>query len=790
MKRHFLRGVSVFAVLTAGGVHAQEVYPEAKTAANEGSDAASRPTSELNTIIVTAQRREENLQDAAIAITAVSSDQLVRAGVTDTTQLTQVAPALQVGTVAGSANTFYLRGVGNFTTNAQSDAAVSFNVNGVPFARTQSAHGVFYDLDRVEVLKGPQGILYGKNSTGGAINVIPAKPRIGDLGGFVMGEYGNYDSYKATAALNIPVAENAAVRLSGNLTGRDGYYSDGTGDDETQAVRAQFAADIGDSISLLLGADYAHQGGAGAGATITGLDYDERIGLFDPRADAIYSSSFAFLAGTFLEPLPNEQFPPFNDNEFWGMFAQADIDTPIGTLTILPAYRKARLEQRSYAASFGFFYEMDSEQKSLEVRLASDRDGFLDYILGVFYQDEDTTEKPIYNQQFFVGDVDVDIDTQSYAAFGQLTFNLSERLRLSAGARYTVDDKRSRIDSLNIAVVCPAVFAGGACPGTPAIREDQVPGIALAPDGSVIPVRPHGPSGAILSSSRLLISPAEKFKKPTYRIGLEYDIAENSLLYATVETGFKSGGFFATIGDPVYDPETITSFTIGSKNRFFGNTVQLNVEAFYWKYKDQQVSHLGTNRLGGVEFVTENVGQTNIKGIELDGQFRVASNTTLFGTVQYLDAKYKDFVYFNPVGTGVPTSGCDITGPADGLYRVDCTGRRAPNAPEWTVYGGVEQLVPLGSGELILNLDARYQSQTVTGFEQLPSQLQDGYAIVNAQIAYEFADPQVSIAAFVNNLLDEEASAFSLPNPRVGSALVVQSLRPPRTYGVRLRYGF
>lgn len=229
--------------------------------------------------------------------------------------MTQVAPALQIGTVAGSANTFYLRGVGNFTTNAQSDSAVSFNVDGVPYARNQSAHGVFYDLERVEVLKGPQGILYGRNSTGGAINVITAKPRIGELSGYVQGEYGNFDAYKGQAALNIPVGEHSALRVTGSVTGHDGYYSDGTGDDETQAFRAQFAADVDDSVKVLVGGDYAHQGGVGAGATLTGLDYDERIGLFDPRADALYLSSYSFLAGDFLEPLPDGRFPPYNDND-------------------------------------------------------------------------------------------------------------------------------------------------------------------------------------------------------------------------------------------------------------------------------------------------------------------------------------------------------------------------------------------------------------------------------------------------------------------------------------------
>ena len=741
---------------------------------------------------MTAQRRSENLQNAAIAITAVGSDQLIRAGVSDTTQLTQVAPSLQIGSIAGSANTFYLRGVGNFTTNSLSDSAVSFNLDGVPYARSQGAHGVFYDLERVEVLKGPQGILYGRNSTGGAINVITAKPRIGESGGFVQGEYGNYNAYKVVGAVNVPVGENSAVRVAGTLTGHDGYYSDGTGDDDLKAVRAQFATRLGDSVRVSVGADYAYQGGVGSGSTLAGLDRSQRIGLFDPRADARFASTYAFLAGNFLHPLPDAEFPPYNDNKFWGVYAQVDIDTPIGALTILPAHRRTKLNQRSYGPSFGYFATMDSKQTSLEVRLASDKGGLIDYLFGAFYMNENTEEHPIYNQQYFVGGGLFDSHTKSYAVFGQLTLNVSDRLRLTAGARYTIDDKSATIDVANIAVVCPASFLipQGSCPGTPAIREDQFPQIGYAPNGTVIPIQPWGPSGAILQTTPNLLTPQRTFKKPTFRAGVEYDIADQSLLYATFETGFKSGGFYATIDDPVFNPETITAFTVGSKNRFADNRIQLNLEGFYWKYKDQQVSHLSTNRLGGVEFVTENVGQTNIWGFEVDARFRVAPRTTIFGTAQYLDAKYKDFVYFNPVGTGVPPTGCPVTGPTAGVFRVDCSGRRSPNSPEWTLSGGIEQVVPAGAGEFVINLDARYQSGAYTGFEQLASQYQPGYAVVNAQLSYELANPKVTISAFVNNLFDVAPAGFSLPNPRAGAALVVESLRPPRTFGVRFRYGF
>ncbi len=788
MHRLWARGVSILAVLAASGVHAQEAsIPSGQPGAPQQVD---QDDGGLGIIVVTAQRRAENLQSAAIAITAVGSDQLVRAGVTDTTQLTQVAPALQIGSIAGSANTFYLRGVGNFTTNSQSDAAISFNVDGVPFARSQAAHGVFYDLERVEVLKGPQGILYGRNSTGGAINVITAKPKIGQSSGFVQGEYGKYDAYNVTAAVNIPIGASAALRVSGQMAGHDGYYSDGTGDDKVRAVRAQFAAELGDNVRLLVGADYAHQGGVGAGATIAGLDRSKRIGLFDPRADARYASTYAFLAGNFLYPLPNGEFPPYNNNAFWGVYAQADIDTSIGTLTILPAFRQTKLDQRNYAPGFDYFDIMNSKQTSVEVRLASNKGGFLDYLFGGFYMNENTDEFPIYDQQYFVGNAYFGSRTKSYALFGQLTANVSERLRLSAGARYTVDRKKGLIDSTNLGVVCFASFTGGSCPGTPAIREDESSQVGYTPGGQLIPIQPWGPGGAVLQATRIQITPERTFKKPTFRAGVEYDAREHSLLYATFETGFKAGGFFSTIDNPVFEPETITAFTVGSKNTFANNRIRLNVEGFYWTYKDQQVSHLSADSQGGIQFATENVGKTRIWGFEVDGRFRVAPHTTLSGTVQYLNATYADFVYLTPAATGTPTTGCNVLNPTGASFAVDCSGRRPPNSPKWTLAGGIEQVIPAGNGEFVINVDARYQSGAYTGFEQLASQYQDGYATVNAQVRYELANPKVTIAAFVNNLFDVDAAGFSLPNPRAGAALVIESLRPPRTFGVRLRYDF
>ncbi|MEH3107829.1 MAG: TonB-dependent receptor [Sphingomonas fennica] len=760
----------------------------------------------LADIVVTAQRRAENLQRAAIAVTAVTGDTLVRAGVTDTLQLTRVAPALQITTLAGSATQFYLRGVGNFTSNSLSDAAVAVNLDGVTIARSSAVQGFFYDLERIEVLKGPQGTLYGRNATGGAINIITAKPRAGELGGYATVEYGNYDQIRGTAAINLPAGDNGAFRVSGFWSDRDGFYTDGSGDEEIRALRVQGAAQLTDAFKLTVGGDVAHVGGKGAGVSVRGLDRDAYIGVADPRAGALYEATFAPLAGDFLNALPDTQY---QNNLYWGMYAQADMDTAIGTVTLLPAYRDATIRFLGYGGSFAFQDELKDEQLSAEVRLASNGGGPLSYILGGYYLDERIAERANFNQQYFAPYVDFDSRTKSYAGFARLTLKVTDALRLVGGARYTIDDKSALMDSFNVVVICAPVLpppGQSRCPNTPSLPVQlRVPGFLLDPaTGNPLPFPIRygpaaGPGGtSLVSTTRSTITPSRTFKKLTYRLGFEVDVAPQSLLYGTFETGFKSGGFFATVDNPVYEPETIDAFTLGMKNRFLDNRLQLNLEAFWWNYKDQQVSHFRTSSAGGTEFITENVGKSRIRGFEVEGRARVAQGTTLNATVQYLDAKYQNFFYQNPATLGPPVTGCAVTGPAAGQFTINCSGRRPYNAPEWALTGGVEQVFELGGGSRItFNADGRYQSKIYTGFEQLPAELQKGYFIGDVQVQYEFGEPRISVAGFVNNVTDKSAVQFAQPHPRAAfnpvtqtSGLITEALRPPRVYGIRVGYKF
>jgi outer membrane receptor protein involved in Fe transport len=214
----------------------------------------------LQDIVVTAQRREENLQKAALAVSAVAGDTLVKQSITQATDLSRLVPALQVAPAA-SFTQIYMRGIGSFGANAFAEQGVAFNLDGIYLSRPAAPAALFYDLERIEALKGPQGTLYGRNASGGALNLITAKPKLGETSGFVNAEYGNYNAFKTSAAINLPLGEQWAARVSGQYARHDGYMSDGYDDENTGALRGQLKFDNRAGINATLMLDYGHVGG-------------------------------------------------------------------------------------------------------------------------------------------------------------------------------------------------------------------------------------------------------------------------------------------------------------------------------------------------------------------------------------------------------------------------------------------------------------------------------------------------------------------------------------------------
>ncbi|WP_066554606.1 TonB-dependent receptor [Croceicoccus bisphenolivorans] len=776
-------------------------------------------------IIVTAQRVQESVQKAAIAIDVVSADELQKAQVTSPAQLTNLVPSLQVSRQGGGNVSFFLRGIGTFTANSYSDPAVAFNYDGVYISRPSATTGFFYDVARLEVLKGPQGTLYGRNATGGAINVIPVAPRIGENEGYFNVSFGNYDAVNLQGAANLAVGDNAAVRLSGTYVNRDGYATDGTSDEDSKGIRAQFAFEPTENFRVRLAGDYFRRQGRGASSTIIAsaplnpvtntyaiipTNFSKNSGSNGPEVSQLLSMTFNAQSGRFFEPLARQ---PELDGEFWGTSAEFNLDTEIGTFTLIAANRQHDTDDVTNGAGFLVIDQQDLNQNSVELRLAGNS-GPIDYIIGGYYYDEKLDALYAPMGQSLNAYQNFETTVKSYAGFGRLTYNVTDEFRLVGGLRYTWDKKT--IDGTNDVFLAICGALSHTCFGAPLLpfaysAEEVIDQLGLVPAAAGQFPTPPFPPGALVVPGfdmgyfRAPSSVSSRLKdgKLTWRAAAEYDVGPQNLLYASVETGFRSGGFSFALSKPSFDAETLTAYTLGSKNRFFDNRMQLNVEAFYWKYKDQQLAHSGAENNGQPAFFTENVGGSTVKGAEAELQFLATENTLFAANVQYLDAVNDSFVYnvpatanpilstdenpvYIPLLTGCATSGPSVIegGAPVPQWTVDCSGLRASRAPKWTMTLGVQQTIPLGESRVVVGANTRYQSSNFTGFDQLSTDIQKGYWLHNADISYITAEDQLTIGAFINNISNYRAKLNS--GYFASTGLVGASFSDPRTYGVRV----
>jgi iron complex outermembrane receptor protein len=792
--RKILLGTTAIATLVISpAIKAQESASSNSSGADAPGETAGAAADDvadqggLDQIVVTAQRREENLQRAAIAVSAVTGDALVAAGISDTASLTRLVPSLQVAPTGGSSTSFYVRGVGTLQGNAFGENPIAFNYGGVYVARPSAPVGTFYDVERIEVVKGPQGTLYGRNATGGAINVIPNRPRLNQVGGDITLEAGNYNTLKASGAINLPIGDSVAIRFAGQVVDRDGYLSDGYSDEVGQAARASLLFQPEGDWSVLLVADYFHQGGRGVGGVLlpgskvgnpsSFLNFpgyaappvEELIGGADPRSIAAFS---AFAATQFAPPpcggfggfvtsgcVVPPQLDGYNDSTFYGLSATIEGDIAgLGTLTVIPAYRRSEPDYRFYMTGFRGEAQESVDQHSLEVRLASDSNDRLAYVLGAYYfkETQDAANRFVQGR---ISDTrfQPQLETKSQAIFGQFTFNVTDGFRLVAGGRYTQEDKS---------------------------LEADVQLFGLAPT----------PTTASVSSDL-------DFSKFTWKAGLEFDLGPQSLLYANVSTGFKAGGFFVGTVDNTFLPELLTAYTVGSKNRFLDNRLQLNFEAFYWKYEDQQISFVGPVQLFPNVFTaggkTVNAGNGEFYGVEAELQFAVTPDGTFSANVLYNHTTYNSLEYVaisaggGPLRNGCPVAEVTQQGvlPPARLFNVNCAGRSALNAPRWSATVSYEHNFELGDGHnLVLGARSRLSSSYFTDLSYLPEQEQDAYMQSDAFITLQGPDNNWSLTGFVNNIEDKRVLTYSVVRPVLQAVYGV--FAPPRTYGLRASVNF
>lgn len=805
MKRLILVSASVIAI-SAIPAHGQVA------SANPQDAAATPPAAQnpggLEDIIVTAQRTQESLQKAPLAVAVIKPDELIRQNVVRAEDLSRVVPAL-VATASGGPNTsFFLRGVGNFTINSYSDPAIAFNYDGIYIGRPTSTQGFFYDLQRIEVLKGPQGTLYGRNATGGAINVLPNRPKLGEASVDFQASYGNYDAVQAQGSLNLPIGDNGAFRIAGSYNKHDGYLSDGTSDQNEYALRAQVLAELTPTLTTRIGADYSHQGGAGTGSFeygTTALNFgtgqysfarapglDASIGMHDPRTEAFLQTRFIAQAGRRSEPLNSY---PSQNNGAWGVTNETNWKTDAGTLTLQAAYRESDINSLGTSSNFrGSRNDEHVDQFSLEARFAGKWGTFADYQIGAYLFDENVQGSQAINQLVTLPFQDFKTGTNSKAVFGRLALHVTDTITLTAAGRYTDDFKRFNGVSNVFALFCGAPTPPqDQCPNVPlmplvnsaaeVVAFYRARGIAFGPPGS------RGPNTPTVLNSRIAIDATTRTKKFTYRLAADWQVASNNLLYASYETGFHGGGFSFARGLESYEPETIDAYTIGSKNRFFDNRLQLNVELFYWKYKNQQFSQFGFD-LGtppASVFYTANIGRSTNKGVDVDLEFLATPTTRISGSVQYLKATYNSFISYSPNNGVPPPYACPYTpvvyrgAPS---YAIDCSGQDSLFSPKWSFNVGVQQTINFGDFKLVATGGTRYRGDFYAATTYFPWLISKAAFQSDASLTLSPNTDRWSITAFVNNI--ENTRRISQANANLSLGTVTAIATAPRTYGLRV----
>ncbi|NIJ07307.1 iron complex outermembrane receptor protein [Sphingomonas vulcanisoli] len=802
MKHRILASASVLAIV------ASPAYAQTVPAGTASQTTTPAPSSEeqagLQDIIVTAQRTEQSAQKAPVAIAVVAPQELIRQNVTRAEDLSRVVPAL-VATASGGPNTsFFLRGVGNTTVNSYSDPAISFNYDGVYIGRPNSTQGFFYDLQRVEVLKGPQGTLYGRNATGGAINVLPRRPEIGVTSGEIQASYGNYNAVHAQGAVNLPIADSGAFRLAGTYDRHDGYYSDGTGDQKQYGARAQVLANLTPNLTTRVGVDYQHQGGVGSGSYIYGTfaytgpttgfvftptpQLGPKVGVADPRTEAFIQTRFIAQAGRNSEAI--NSYPSQNDS-VWGATSETNWKTSAGTLTVQAAYRESQIAALSTTSNFRSFRQDEhAHQVTLETRFAGKIGTIADYLIGGFFFDENINNRSSINQITLTPFQNYITGTTSKAAFGRLALHVTDTLTLTGAGRYTDDVKRMNGLSNVFTLFCGAPTPPqDFCPNVPLMplvfnANDLISfytsrGVAFGPPGS------RGPNTPTIFNTQIAINSKLITKKFTYRGALDWQFTPRNLVYVSYETGFHGGGFNFGRGLETYKPETISALTVGSKNRFFNNRLQLNIEGFYWKYKDQQISQFGTDFSSPPisVFYTSNIGSSTIKGIDVDGEFLLTPTTRIGGSVQYLKTSYDSYAFTSSLQSPTPPNfACPYT--VTTQYNIDCSGKPALFSPKWSFNVNASQTIKLDGFKLVLEGGTRWRGDFYAATSYQPWVISKATFQSDASATLSPDSEWWSVTAFVNNIENKRRLTQSNTNGTLNTQSGLATA--PRTFGVRL----
>ncbi len=842
MKKTLLATTAIACIATSSPVLAQE--GDAEETANEGG---------LNVIVVTAQRREESVQDIPIAISAFSAEELETRGVSNALEVTQFVPNL-VGlnnTGLGTANSYFLRGVGNTESIATFDPPIGTYVDDIYMSRQNANNLSFFDIERLEVLRGPQGTLFGRNTTGGAINVIMKEP--GDeFAGYAEIGYGSYERFLARASVDIPLADSFAVKVSGYWQDDDGYAQNTTNgerinENDGWGVRLGIRGELSENARWT--ASYIHTS-ANAGNT---LNFD-----CDPANPTNCSGRFVTTglsqSGNFNGILtgPKSNFGLGNDVEMDFVssnlefnFGDIDVNLITGFIDLRQNFALDFADGRGLPSTanpippvlgftnggFTISNEGEHTQFTQEIKVSGSlADGLIDFVGGVYYFEEDnrTDFGDIFSLNLpfapaptgfplVLADREIRNETTAWAGYLQADVNFTDRLKLTAGIRYTDEEKTFAVRDNR-----PTV-------GTNAAGQNTCFGpFQFAPSTCIDSVN-------LIANNGLAIPQTQDTKIWTPRFAINFDVNDDVLVFASATRGFKSGGWNARGTSPSellpFGPETAWSYEAGFKSEFLDRRVRLNVTAFYLDVGDLQTPSAFIRPDGSLAFITRNFADYRNKGIEVELNTAPIDGLNIFGSLGYQDDNYRidqNAPGLDPFGVQsvaaqqtaclaqiagglVPNlAGADTAASCGvGIVAPDGSIAEPVRTPDWTIALGMSYTAEFGGGmSLIPSVNANWRSSSETGTSQVslfnqpvtgsvtgtvfPSNtLGDGQFITgsfsedrwifNAGLALK-SEAGWSITAECKNCFDQESVESTLAN--------YSYLNPPRTFLIKGRFDF
>jgi iron complex outermembrane receptor protein len=727
----------------------------------------------LEEVVVTATKREESLQDIPISVTAFSADMIEKLGFGVSYDIAAQVPNLQFMAESSPSTPFiFLRGIGNTSFFPNSINPVALYVDQVYIGQNIAQGLQLYDLERVEVLRGPQGTLFGRNTTAGLVNFITRKPSVEDgVNARLEVTAGDYGQFDVEAAGGMPLGDNAAVRFAVSRQSSDGVYNHvrpgqpdaDFGGLDIIGLRGQLLWQPTDEFEVLFKAHYGKDESETTGEKPGYVISPFGVPNCPPGAvsGALFNGcSDPFGLGLAVDPdFYDVQFtyPPEQDIDSHGFALDLNWDLGRHTITSQTAWDSAERsllsdDDANFLVILNDTFLSDAEWFSQELRLTSNYDGTVNWIGGLNYYSDD-----LDNQLNFAAPhlppppglppiglgQDLQQETESWAVFGELTWDFVPDWTLRLGLRLTDDEREVEMDSF--------MFIATLVDFMRTISTEEARAATLFP---TIPRNAQKSDWSEWSG----------------RAAVDWSFAEDHLLFVSASRGFKggefNGGALLDISEAtIADPEFMNSYEVGYKGSFLERRLSFNVTGFFMEYDDQQVLISSPTPFGLLPNL-QNAGSSEITGFEFELQLQPTENWYIQLGGGYLDAEFTDFLD--------PTIG------------VDRAGNKLPHAPEWNFNGIVHYEHPLQNGVLGLQLDGWWLDDQYFTVENVPSLREDSHGQLNARASYSFMNDRVELALFVRNLTDEEFVVTGFDTASAGFGAHIFVLNQPRTWGGQL----